>query len=82
MLPFVSTNLFPRRESREEGPAFDYEANAAEERDPWVIGAPKSTRKRIGIARWRGRGSEFGGDRGWSRSHDVRRRGKIAAQRE
>ena len=32
MLLLISANLFPRRESRGEGPAFDYEANAVKER--------------------------------------------------
>ena len=72
VLPFISVNLFPRRESRGEGPAFNHEANAAEKRNLWVIRVPKGTREGIRIARWGGRWSKFGGDRGRSRCCDVR----------
>ena len=83
VLLFISVNLFPRRESRGEGPAFNYEANAVKKRDPRVIGTPKGTRERVRIARWRGRESYFRGSwkGSWRRSgfSDVRGRGKIAS---
>ena len=82
MHSFVSLDLFPGRESGREGPAFDCEAYAVKERNMWVIGAPEGAGKGIEVAGYRGRGSNFGGDRGRSNSCDDRHRGEIASRGE
>ena len=69
---FVSADLLPGRQSGGEGPAFDCEANAMEDGNAWVIGAPEGTRERVRVARWRG---------GRSKLSNCRRRRNLSDNR-
>ena len=57
-------DLFPGREARGEGPAFDCEANVAKERNVRVIWTPEGAWEGCWVFRWSGWGSRDFSDNG------------------
>ena len=66
MLLFIAAYLCPSRESIQEGPAIDCEADTAQDGYMGVLRTPESGGKQVGGAEWRRR-----------RSHSVRRENRL-----